>query len=206
MRMSCRIAWVLPAVALVSLGCVNYQVQTETLHQVGITADDAPDWVKSIAPPNRDPNRLYFVGRGIGFNVLDARGTYDAAHAHALEQIARQAATKVTHMTYDVDNDYATRFLPDEGSCGFWGVGSYSDVRDNHPMFLKKCAKLWTEAMAGHMVEEEVYWERWVVGENSEPLPRWKCWALFSVTKGDFDALVAASYDLTAKEACAPAK
>jgi hypothetical protein len=198
--------------ALLVVGCANYQVQTETLHQIGITAADAPDWVKGISAQGQDPNRMYFVGRGIGFNVLDERGAYDAARDHALEQLARQLSTHVTYWTHDVDNDYATRFLPDEGGCCIFCA--MSDVRDNHPQKLEKCAKLWTDALAGHMVEEEVYWERWEVIENPERpfcctdrrMTRWKCWALFSVSRSDFDALAQASMDLMEKNRCAPAK
>lgn len=201
MRVSYRIAWVLPALAMLAVGCgsTNYQVQTETLHQVGITAADAPDWVKGIAPADRDPNRVYFVGRGIGFNVLDERGAYDSARDHALEQLARQLATRVTYFTHDVDDQHDTRFLPDEGGCRlFW---NWSDVQSNHNHNLLKDAKLWTDTIAGHMAEEEVYWERWEVKENPEQMfccadrrmTRWKCWGLFSVARADYDALVEAS-------------
>ena len=125
---------------------------------------------------------------------------------------APQASTHVSYYTHDVDNDFSTRFLPDEGGC-FCGMGM-SEVRDNHPMMLKKCAKLWTDAMAGHMVEEEVYWERWEVIENPERpfcctdrrMTRWKCWALYSVAKGDFDMLVDASKDIMEQNACGSAK
>jgi Holliday junction resolvase RusA-like endonuclease len=37
-------------------------------------------------------------------------------------------------------------------------------------------------------------------------MTRWKCWALYSVARSDFDNLVEASYDIMEKNACAPAK
>jgi hypothetical protein len=203
---------VLPALAFVVAGCANYQVETETLHQVGITAEDAPNWVKGIPAKDQDPNRIFFVGRGIGFNVLDERGAYDAARDHALEQLARQIYTRVSYVTKDKDADYSTRYLPDQGGCCI--LAGMSDVYDNRPMSYVKCARLVTDALAGRMVEEEVYWERWEVIENPERpwcctdrrMTRWKCWALMSVSKEEMASLVAATEHMLHMEMCAPAK
>jgi hypothetical protein len=207
-----KVLCVLPALAFVVVGCANYQVETETLHQVGITAEDAPGWVKGIPGKNNDPGRLYFVGRGIGFNVLDERGAYDAARDHAIEQLARQVYSRVRHNTSDYDGDLDVQFLPDEGGC-FFDMGS-SDVRDNNVMWHKKCATIATDALAGRMVEEEVYWERWEVIENPERpfcctdrrMTRWKCWVLMSVSQGDFDYLAKATRRQHKIDDAAPAK
>ena len=74
---------------LMLAGCnTKHQVAEETMLAPQMGGADAPAWVTG-AQAAGDPGRVYFVGRSLAYNVLDERGAYDAAVAHAQEQAAR---------------------------------------------------------------------------------------------------------------------
>ena len=192
------------AAGFCAVGCSsNYQVEDETLEAVGIAADGAPAWVaggRAVADGRSD--RIHFVGRGIGLNILDESGAHAAARDDAMAQLAAQIGTRVRIRTESTDGDPGPRFLPDE------------DALDEYRQNMWKSTTLLTDAFVSHMEEDDVYWERWHVAENprgwfahpDRNRNRWKCWVLMSISRSDFADAVAFTQEQLDIERVAPAK
>ena len=203
-------------VALSLTGCnTHYQLQSEGMEVVGIASDKAPAWVNGGGLPH-DTDRLFFVGRSLGMNVLHERAAYDAARDHAVEQLARQIGTRVRIVTDSSDVQRGVRYLPD----GYSSDADDTDPDDNpgtprpRSQHMSNVVRMASDAIAGRLVDQDVHWERWMVVENPERpfdwadrvLNRWKCWVLCSISRADFDELVAQTNEVLAEERIYPNK
>ena len=193
------------AACLAGCGGSNYQNYDEVFIRSGITdprVEDVPDWV--MDSPEHTPDELFFVGRGVGYNVLDERAAYDAARDHALQQMARHIVSCVRVRSKELDQrtgthspalwtrrpliDSTCRFLPGERA------------KQN----VDAAAKLVTTALAGDLEERGIYWEQWGMTEvpergirsrtNRLRMKRYKCWLLMAVPRGKLDSRIAATF------------
>lgn len=193
------------AACLGGCGGSNYQNYDEVFIRAGITdprVEDVPDWV--LDSPEHTPDELFFVGRGVGYNVLDERAAYDAARDHAIQQMARHIASCVVTRTREQDRrpgtpsralwsrrpltDSACRFLPGER------------VRQD----VDAITKVTTAALAGDLEERGIYWEQWGMTEvperaipsrvNRLRMKRYKCWLLMAVPRAKLDSRIAATF------------
>lgn len=182
---------------LMLAGCnTKHQVAEETMLAPQMGGADAPAWVTG-AQAAGDPGRVYFVGRSLAYNVLDERGAYDAAVAHAQEQAARYITSRVLIELKEMDSSDGVRYLP------------FNDIHDrNHEKLnqeLSKNAKIESDALVGMLREEAVYWQRWQVREEPERflasfgfnrdrrMTRHKCWVRMSVSADKLESLLEAT-------------
>jgi len=174
-------------IALTS-GCAPQNCR-ETFVRSGICGPDAkpPEWVQGKLP-STEPDQIYFVGRGVAYNVLDERAAYDNARDHALQQLGKHIATWVSAREGESDVrqfSQGARFLKGESAKETLGT----------------CARLTTEALAGDLVDREIYWEEWQVEKQSKPhkedhgLKRYKCWVLVSIDAKKVESRLAATMD-----------
>lgn len=193
------------ACVVVLNGCQSPRnILAETRHEgESIASASAPRWI--MGPRNdeeSDPDKYYFVGRSVGYNVFDERGAYDAAVDHVLQQLAKRVHTRVKAYTKDVDVSRRERFL----------------ARERVRQSLKDVAKMRTDALARAVREEEVYWERWEISEEPRwpcfigrvlcrdcRMARWKCWVLMSLDRDLFDDTIEDTWSLLEAERVAPA-
>ena len=164
-------------------------------------SDDAPQWVKGelrqVASAKYGQGRIYFIGRGVGADVLDERGAYNAARDHALQQLAKQIATRVdvvvteseTYAAQDSEADSTT--VMDKGAAFPWQRDEHMRAR------VSEEAMLTANALAGDLIEHESYWEEWAVNERPgrwfgccRNVLRYKCWVLMSIARDRFERRV----------------
>ena len=216
MKLATRTSNVLVGAAVVGLmlaGCgSNWQNYDESLVKTsedGLFGPKAPTWVKGSAArmPGDDEGRVYFVGRGVGYNTFDERGAYDAARDHVLQQVGKQIATWVRVRAVEVDaRNFRAREKP-------WCVLVPYARGDRGPRFLPGeraeqllavQVKLTTSALAGDLVDEGVYWEQWSISEvpldrtllsntPTRTMKRYKCWLRMSIDKQMLESRIQAT-------------
>ena len=213
MKLATRTSNVLVGAAVLGLmlaGCgsnwQNYDEHLVKTSEDGLFGPQAPAWVKgsNVRMPGDDESRIYFVGRGMGYNTFDERAAYDAARDHVLQQAGRQIATWVRARSMEADSrnfrgrekpycvlfpyaraDEGPRFLPGERA----------------EQMLAAKVKLTTEALAGDLVDEGVYWEQWAITEMpldrtllsntaTRTMKRYKCWVRMSVDKQQMESRI----------------
>ena len=181
------------AVLAALAGCgSNYQDYDQELLGVGMcNPDAAPEWVRSgVAVADED--NLYFVGRGIAYNVLDERAAYDSARDHALEQVGKYIVARLEAAMAQYDR----RTFAMETGWAFWGLVKGHESRgrflpgERAEQRLKTSARMCTEAVVGDLEDRAVYWEQWAVREVPQRpfekalrMKRYKCWLLMSVPR-----------------------
>lgn len=156
----------------------------------------APDWVRGRMP--LDEEYIYFIGRGVGHNILDERGAYDGARDHVMQQIARQIATRIEYSVREQSGRGSATGEADsaEGSHGSgpwpWGriEGMSAEVASE--------ALIATSALVGDVEEREIYWEEWRVNDRPDRwcsrkrgVMRYKCWVLMAIPRASFERRVA---------------
>ncbi|MCC5828816.1 MAG: hypothetical protein JJU36_05155 [Phycisphaeraceae bacterium] len=171
-------------------GCAS-----ERLLHTGITPnEDAPEWVRLGALPATD-DKIYVVGRSVGVNVLDERAAYDAALAHAAEQVAKLVQTHVSSSLEMSDT---------RGP----GVSSMRRGADNWrhrcpvmdrklPHFVEDKSEYTgaqaSDALVSMINPIETHWERWRLRER--PFLhlwwafRYKCWVLVEIDRQDLEEM-----------------
>jgi len=188
-------------------GCAgsNWQNYDEEFIRAGILGPDsenAPAWVRGEMPTGQDEkakDEIYFIGRGLGYNVLDERAAYDAARDHVIAQLGKQIATWVSERACEGDVRY---FRPKSGYLAVCGAkhGNRFLPGEKSVQWLRDAVKMCTEALAGDLVDRGVYWEQWYIQENPErPRPdelrmkRYKCWVLMSISRQNMESRIQAT-------------
>ncbi|MHC4982346.1 MAG: hypothetical protein ACYTF6_04155 [Planctomycetota bacterium] len=200
------------AVGAILAGCGSgWQNYTEKFVRSGICepgGEDIPGWVQGPLPSNGD--EVYFVGRGIGHNVLDERGAYNAAADHVVEQLAKHVATWVSLQAAESD---LRSFAPGSGwplvPGPWWGNRFQPGERSRQN--VEAAVGICTEALVGDLVPRDVYWEQWYVEEmperpfpNSLRMKRYKCWVLMSISRKAVETRVAATLEALKTAAAGP--
>jgi hypothetical protein len=129
---------------------------------------------------------VYFVGRSVGYDVLDERGAYDAATAHARQQVAEFMATRVSSRMSEVDDSNGVRYLPRPAAPG--------TPENLHQALTEKVCQF-SDAVVGDLVTESQYWEQWDIREKPEKhlypykhrARRYKLWVLMSISREALD-------------------
>jgi len=191
------------ALAAVLAGCgSNWQNYSEKFIRSGVCQPGGktiPPWVQGQLP--RSDEEIYFVGRGVGYNVFDERGAYDGAVNHAVEQLAKQVATWVSIQGGEAD---VRMFAPGSGWLLVPGprVGNRFLPGEQSKQKVRSAARMCTEALVGEMEPRDVYWEQWYIDEIPErPLPaslrmkRYKCWVLMAIPRKAMTARVLATLE-----------
>ena len=221
MKLATRTSNVLVGAAVLGLmlaGCgSNWQNYDEALVKTsedGLFGPQAPAWVKglNVRVPGDDEGRIYFVGRGVGYNTFDERAAYDAARDHVLQQAGKQIATWVRARVMEADSrNFRGREKP------FCVLFPYARA-DEGPRFLPgeraeqmlaAKVKLTTEALAGDLVDEGVYWEQWSISElpldrtllsntATRTMKRYKCWVRMSIDKQQMESRIQATLNALA--------
>jgi len=155
----------------------------------------APSWV--TGDPQQSGDDVYFVGRGVGYNVLDERAAVNAARADVLAQIAQLMTTRVMTQSGDCDARGGGETAFPQSRAGVrprWRDDNHG-VRtlpgDELQQLLSHEAQQFTSAIAGDMVDRGVYLEKWDVreepagswGRPSRGMIRYKCWLLMSIPR-----------------------
>ena len=221
MKLATRTSNVLVGAAVLGLmlaGCgSNWQNYDEALVKTsedGLFGPQAPAWVKGsdVRIPGDDESRIYFVGRGVGYNTFDERAAYDAARDHVLQQAGKQIATWVRARVMESDSrNFKGRekpfcvLLPFARS----GEGPRFLPGERAEQMLAVKVKLTTEALAGDLVDEGVYWEQWAISElpldrtllsntATRTMKRHKCWVRMSVDKQQMESRIQATLEALA--------
>ncbi len=187
--------------AVVSAGCgSDWQNYDEEYLRSGMWqpgAENVPVWVKGKVPQSE--NEIYFVGRGIAYNVFDERAGYDSARDHVLQQLGKQVATWISARSTESDR---RTFAPGSGWLLVPGRGSGNRFLPGERSTQSQAAavRLCTEALAGDLKDVDVYWEQWYMEETPEKLlarplrmKRYKCWLLMSVPTKKMESRIAAT-------------
>lgn len=176
------------SLSLASCGS-TYQRYDEAFVRVGIHGDaSAPEWVQGDIPQATDT--LYFIGNAVGYDVLDERGAYDAATAHARQQLAEFIATRVTSRVHEEDLSDGVRYLPRPAEPG--------TPESLHQELSEEVCQI-TDAFVGDLVTVSKYWEQWDIREKPEKhlypynhrLRRYKLWVLMSIDRASLNRRVA---------------
>jgi len=171
----------------------------------GGSSGEAPAWVKGRMPV--DPEYIYFVGCGVGDNVLDEHAAHEAARRHATEQLARQVVTRVVQRTQR--HGARKGHVSDADAL----IGLHSPIHrswehdDVKVAASRQQLQLITDAIVGDLEEREIYWERWLTRgadqrwDDSQTatryqccdrtLTRYKCWVLMAIPRHAFERRVA---------------
>jgi len=191
----------LAALCLVPLaGCgSNWQNYTEEFRGSGIVGKDAKDvpaWVTGDPQEGLVPDEIAFVGRSIGFNVLDERAAYNSARDHVLQQVAAQVATWIGARAGEADRRW---FDPKSG----WTLICTSKPQNRFlpgeqaNQALCSAARACTQALVGDLVDRGTYWEQWYLEENPERhrpnelrMTRYKCWLRMSIKRQDLESRI----------------
>ncbi len=221
MKLATRTSNVLVGAAVLGLmlaGCgSNWQNYDEALVKTsedGLFGPQAPAWVKGsdVRIPGDDESRIYFVGRGVGYNTFDERAAYDAARDHVLQQAGKQIATWVRARVTESDSrNFKGREKP---FCVLLpyarrGEGPRFLPGERAEQMLAVKVKLTTEALAGDLVDEGVYWEQWSISEMpldrtllsntpTRTMKRYKCWVRMSVDKQQMESRIQATLEALA--------
>jgi len=224
-KVTLRVAMVGLAVSsLAVVGCgSDWQNYEESLLKTSTSgamySPEAPPWVTATRTANDEEGRVYFVGRGIGYNTFDERAAYDAARDHVLDQLAKQVATWVSSRMAQSDvrmlrggekpllpvlfpfarKSGGPRFLPGEKAC----------------QTLSAAVVQCTGALAGDLVDEGVYWEQWSLREEpqdyvlllntaSRTMKRYKCWLRMSIDKAQIERRIAATLEVLKRVSAPP--
>ena len=183
---------IVAASILTGCGSGYHDYDQELLDGGMCNPDAAPAWVKSGVAVVDEEN-LYFIGRGIGYNILDERAAYDSARDHATEQLAKYILTRVqARMARGDERQFAM-----ETGWAFVGLVQGHQNRgrflpgERADQMLETSVRAATKAVVGDLEDRAVYWEQWAVGEVPQrpfekPLKmrRYKCWLLMSVPRG----------------------
>lgn len=156
--------------------------------------ESAPDWVLAGA---QEPTEtlMFVVGRGVGVNVVDERAAFDAAMAHAAEQVARMVANQVAvRLESSEDRGPGVHGLRRGGDD--WHPKNKSFAA-KYPGVIQDRSRLEAEHLSAvvvsHLIPVETYWERWRLRER--PFlrlwwnTRYKCWVLVQVEREKIDQL-----------------
>lgn len=179
----------------------------------------APDWVVGDPQNQGSGEDVFFVGRSVGYTVLDEPAAVDAAREDILSQIAELISTRVTSAShrYDERENPESDFHVPRHHCGVNGFTPFDDDRfmrflagPEHEQLIEREACLFTTGIAGELIDRGTHFEKWEVreepvgywGRARRGLVRWKCWLLMSIPKDklerrieDFRRLVWESYD-----------
>jgi hypothetical protein len=195
-----------------AVGCgSNWQNYEESFMRSGIVgpqAENVPPWVKGQMP--EDEKNMYFIGRGVAYNVLDERAGYDSARDHVLQQLGRQIATWVSSRAREGDVRW---FDPKSGWC-FVSTSKPTNrflPGEQSSQWLSSAVRMTSEALAGDLEEKGVYWEQWYIQEDPERMrpnelrmKRYKCWVLMSLSKEQFESRVKLTLDSLQMAAARP--
>ncbi|HUT02074.1 MAG TPA: hypothetical protein VM031_06440 [Phycisphaerae bacterium] len=193
-------------------GCTTHE---QLLRNSMARNPNAPEWVHGRMPS--EASLIYFVGRGVGRNVLDEQGAYQAARNHAIEQMALQIGSRVTiglgrtatrrHATAEGDaTTYGRRItiLPDGMAAAPFPWMRGEDYAAN----VNSGSALAADTLAGDLIEQDIYWEQWYVNDRPERTwagfrgqRRYKCWLLMAVPREKFDERVQVASMLVLRKA-----
>lgn len=184
----------------------NYDEKLLETSESGLFGQDAPAWVKGtkVRMSEDEADRIYFVGRSIGYNTFDERAAYDSARDHVLEQVGRQIATWVNVRTTEIDRrnyqggekplSVLLPFFRKSGGPRFL-PGEKADQQ------LAVRIKTLTSALTGDLIDEGVYWEKWSILEEpldqtllsntaTRTMKRYKCWVRMSISKEQLESRI----------------
>ncbi|HUW81230.1 MAG TPA: hypothetical protein VMZ31_00370 [Phycisphaerae bacterium] len=180
-------------VTMATCGCTW---QSDTRLGVGIADESAPAWAKGSGVQDI-PGQTCFVGRGVAYSVMDERGAVNAAREDVLQQLGRLISTRVQMVSVEGDvRENAETGFPPGGPCPLDSVLVGSDksgVRflpsDELQQVIARAAAMFTSGLAGDLVDQEVYFEKWsaiqesrgLLGSRHRGMIRYKCWLLASI-------------------------
>ncbi len=203
--------------ALPVAGC--HRTYSEMLVREGISGPAAPLWAKGDLSnlPNAD-SEVYFVGRGVAFNVLDEHAAVNAAREDVLRQLAGLISTRVSATAHELNaRANAEAKFTEEAHVRTLPGPELEQA-------IARDAALFTNGVAGDLLDRGVHFEQWDLRDIREGLRerdetereqaagvydktargtvRWKCWVLMSISQKkleqrieDFRKLVKDSYD-----------
>ena len=191
------------SITLAVAGCgSDYQNYEQAFVSSGMCSESAPEWVKGPMP--NDPENLYFLGRGLSYNILDERAGYDGARDHVLEQMGKQIATWVRSRVARGDR----RLFGMETGWAFLGLVQGHAGRgrflpgERARQRLDTAIAMTTQALAGDLEDRAIHWEQWGIREIKDrpfekPLrmKRYKCWLLMSIPRAKVDARIKATFE-----------
>lgn len=200
----------------------------EELLEQRIAGATAPKWVTGCPQDRGTPNEVFFVGRSVGYTVLDEHAAVAAAREDVREQLAQFISTRVFKESRDRDaRANGDTGFPGQAS-GLWGVNwqfgrdrAFFTPFDDHRLVrflpgrelqqeIERQGWLFTSALAGDLVDRDVYFEKWEVrdeparlfGRAHRGLTRYKCWVLMSIPReklnlrvGEFREAVKDAYE-----------
>jgi hypothetical protein len=166
-------------------------------HAIGrpLVSDNAPSWV--LRDPQQTGDEVYFVGRGVSFNVIDEAAAVRAAREDILAQFSQLISTRVTtsarqgDLRHDGEASFSQKHMPVQAA---WSDDTYGIRTLPGPelrQFIEREAAQFTSGIAGDLIDRGVYFEKWdmreepagSLGRPSRGMIRYKCWALMSIPK-----------------------
>ncbi len=181
------------------VGC--HKTLSEVKLRDDICGELAPDWVKGELRQNDD--EVFFVGRGVCYNVFDERAAVSAAREDILQQFASLISTRVTLRSHDLDarSGGETAFVA-RGKHWFTTADDHRFVRflpgPELTQSIARDAALFTSGVAGDLIQRDVHFEQWDVreepvgafGDAARGAVRYKCWLLMSIPRERLDARI----------------
>lgn len=179
-------------------GC--HRTFREELISTGMSGPNAPTWVNGNPQHPEMPDNVFFVGRSVGYNVLDERSAVAAAREDVYRQMSELIATRVLASQHEVDAraNGETHFRR-WGLNGLTGLDDQSLVRtlpgDELRQAIAREASAYTHTIVGDLIDQDVHFEKWAVldeprggfGRGSRGMYRYKCWVLMSIPKNKLE-------------------
>jgi hypothetical protein len=183
-----------------------------------IVSEYAPHWV--TGDPQESDDDVYFVGRAVGYMAADEPAAVNAAREDVLQQLAELISTRVCTASgcFDERENAESGFVK-RGVNGFTPFDDQRFIRflpgAELQQFITREACLFTNGIAGELVDRGVYVEKWdtreepqgLWGRAARGLIRYKCWVRMSIPREklerrieDFRKLVADSYERYVKD------
>ncbi|MCK4341740.1 MAG: hypothetical protein KAY37_08465 [Phycisphaerae bacterium] len=207
MKSAARILHSTAAVGLVAvllfpvIGC--HRTYREMLVREGMSGPEAPDWVQGSPQQADMPDEVFFVGRSVGYSVLDEYGAVAAAREDIYRQVAELLATRVMSTAHHLNaRANSETFFTERGVNGLTGFDDHTLIRTMPGGELQQAvareAGLFANAVAGDLIDRNVHFEQWDVrdepvgafGRASRGMNRYKCWVLMSIPRDKLDRRV----------------
>lgn len=167
-----------------------------------MAGENAPEWVHGELPQSDD--EVFFVGRSVCYNVLDERAAVAAAREDILQQFASLVSTRVTGEAHQLDarGGGETAFV-ERGALWFTVADDHRFMRflpgPELSQAIAREAALFTNGVAGDLIERDSYFEQWDVreeaaggfGDAARGMVRYKCWLLMSIPRERLETRIA---------------